>query len=239
MPLSELQVIAYCYLYSIAYFSSFDNDECTTKSVEIQCKSHYTIAMCAFIVLEGPDGSGTTKHTKLLCDRLALEGMNFSQTVEPTNDLLGTMCRTALFTKPLPCPEALQLLFCADRAEHVARHIRPTLEHGNHCISERYSLSTILYGTAAGVDRSWLTAINAVFPQPDLTIITLPPFAVCCERFMSRSQRDGLENVNFQEKVYALYANTQGENTVFVDTSGDPQDVAENIWQIVLPYLQQ
>lgn len=209
------------------------------KPMEIQCKSHYTIAMCAFIVLEGPDGSGTTKHTSLLCERLQQEHIQCIQTVEPTTGYLGKILREVLHHKPLPSPAALQLLFCSDRAQHVAECIAPALQNSTHIICERYSLSTILYGTAAGVDRSWLTAINAAFPQPDLTIITLPPFGVCCERFMSRSQRDGLENVDFQEKVYALYANSQGENTVFVDTSGDPQDVAENIWQIVLPYLQQ
>lgn len=194
--------------------------------------------MCAFIVLEGPDGSGTTKHTTLLCERLTKQGIPYNQEVEPTDQKLGKLIRQVLMEKPLPSAPALQLLFSSDRAEHVATNIQPALQQGTHVICERYSLSTILYGTAAGVDTAWLTAVNSAFPTPDLTIITLPPFEVCKERFMSRKQRDGLEKVDFQKKVYELYKNWQGPNTVFVDTSGSLEDSAEQIWQLVTPFVQ-
>lgn len=194
--------------------------------------------MCALIVLEGPDGSGTTKHTALLCERLQKNAVRFIQTVEPSTGYLGKIIREVLHQQPLPSPQALQLLFCSDRAQHVAQCIEPALANNTHIICERYSLSTILYGTAAGVSTEWLTNINNAFPKPDLTIITLPPFEVCCERFMSRSQRDGLENVDFQKKVYSLYASVNNPNTVFVDTSGDIQTVAEEIWQIVQNHLR-
>ena len=190
-----------------------------------------------FIVLEVPDCSGTTKQTGILAQKLESEGIDFVQALEPADNKIGKHIRQILFEKPLPSPDALQLLFTAARAEHNAEVLRPALEENKHIICERYSLSTLIYGEAAGVDRSWLEAANSTFIQPDLTIITLPPFEVCKERLLNRENRDELEKVDFQAKIHALYAKEVGPNTVFVDTSGTIDESAEQIWSLVKPLV--
>lgn len=185
------------------------------------------------IVLEGPDGAGTTKHTELLCDRFAAENLPFLRTEEPTGGSMGKLIRTILSQKPLPPSEAIQLLFCADRADHVKSVIEPALAEGKHVICDRYALSTVIYGAAAGVDGEWLAAVNAHFPKPDITIVTLPSFEVCCERLGRRSENDEFEKKDFQKSVYDLYANAKEPDLFFVDTDGEKDVVAQTVWEIV------
>jgi len=191
-----------------------------------------------FIVLEGPDGSGTTRHTELLSGRIARGGRNVVSTAEPTGGPIGALIRTLLHGKSRPQADAVQLLFCADRAEHVAQVIEPALRDGSVVISDRYALSTIVYGTAQGLSEEWLASANSRFPVPDLTVILLPPLAVCLERTGRREVRDQYEQTAFQEHIYAMYGKQQGPNVVFVDTSGDKDAVAEEIWRHVAPLLR-
>jgi dTMP kinase len=190
-------------------------------------------------VLEGPDGAGTTKHSALLAERLRKQGHDVVLTAEPTDGPIGTYIRTmlksptgdvgALRAMPLPSPGALQLLFCADRADHVARVIQPALDQGKTVITDRYVLSTIVYGTAQGLDKEWLRSINAAFPKPDVMFLLLPPYAVCAERIGRRATKDQFEVDAFQRKVYAEYENARSPEMIVVDTSGNVEEVAQNV----------
>ncbi|MDD5469285.1 MAG: dTMP kinase [Candidatus Peribacteraceae bacterium] len=190
-----------------------------------------------FIVLEGPDGSGTTLHSAFLADRIRAEGGDVLVTAEPTESPIGANIRALLHGSGMPAPDATQLLFCADRAEHVATVILPALERGTTVISDRYALSTIVYGTALGLDEAWLRAVNSRFPKPDITIITLPPFAVCMERMSRRDARDQYERQEFQQKVHALYASLKEPQCFSVDTSQSKEATAEVVWNLVRPLL--
>ena len=106
-------------------------------------------------------------------------------------------------------------------------------------ICDRFALSTLIYGAAQGLDPEWLEEINARFPTPDLTIITLPPYEVCMERMQRRDELDQFENEELQKKVYEEYKNIESPATIFVDTSGPKEEVAEGIWQEVQKYFGQ
>ena len=138
----------------------------------------------------------------------------------------------------LPSPDAIQLLFCADRAHHVSTVIEPALRKGQIVVSDRYALSTIVYGVAQGIDRAWLTAINEKFPKPDLSFITLPPFDICMERIGHREHRDLFEMENFQRRVYAHYKSVEDPSTIFVDTSGEKEEVADGIFRQYEEYFR-
>lgn len=192
-----------------------------------------------FIVIDGPDGSGTTRHSAMLAEKMRADGETVVTSAEPTDSSIGKNIRTILHQKDMPSPNAVQLLFCADRAHHVANVIQPALHEGHTIILDRYILSTIVYGSAQGVSESWLHDINAVFPQPDLTIITLPPFDVCMERIGRRSIQDQFEGESLQQKVYAKYASVDDPSVVFVDTSGPKHAVADTIYHQVTEYFRK
>ena len=186
-----------------------------------------------FIVIEGPDGSGSTAQSTLLAKRIEASGHSVLLTAEPTDGPIGKHIRTMLEGPEKPQTDAIQLLFCADRAEHLANEILPALESGRAVVSDRYALSTIVYGSVQGIDEAWLTEINKHFRTPDLTIITLPPFDVCMERIGGRAVNDQYENGELQKKVYDAYAKESGDDILFVDTSKEIGESAEEIWNVV------
>jgi len=192
-----------------------------------------------FIVIEGPDGSGTTRQSALLTERLRKGGETVVLTAEPTESTIGQEIRDILHRDSMPSPDAIQLLFCADRANHVATIIEPALKRGHTVVCDRYALSTIVYGTTQGVDSEWLEEINDAFPKPDITFITLPPFEVCMERINRRRKTDQFEMENFQRRVYEQYKSIEDPSVFFVDTSGPKKEVADTIEQKVREYFSE
>ncbi len=192
-----------------------------------------------FIVIDGPDGSGTTRHSAMLAEKMRRNGETVVLSAEPTNSSIGQEVRRILHGETLPSPEAIQLLFCADRADHVVHTILPALEKGDTVILDRYMLSTIVYGSAQGVSEQWLKDVNARFPKPDLTIITLPPFDICMERIGRRSTTDQFEVESFQRRVYEKYASAEDPHTIFIDTSGKKDDVSEQIFTRVQEHFSE
>lgn len=188
-----------------------------------------------FIVLEGPDGSGTTTHSALLAETLRARGKDVLLTAEPTDSPIGTFIREQLKNHTIESPSALQLLFCADRAWHIEKVIKPALAAGKTVISDRYVISTLVYGEALGLDPDWLVRVNTPFLEPDIMIIALPPLHVCLNRIMKRTQLDVFENSRFQKLVYDLYekAGAEDPSVHVIDTGGEKEDVAREILKIV------
>ena len=74
-----------------------------------------------FIVFEGGEGSGKTKHAQLLAERLRLDGIQVVLTHEPGGSDLGVAIRKIILDAGVypPVPRAELLLFLADRSQHV------------------------------------------------------------------------------------------------------------------------
>ena len=195
------------------------------------------MAKGSYIVLEGPDGGGSTTHAKLLCERLRNAGLDIVQTAEPTTGPIGTAIRTHIKGPGMP-GDALQMLYSADRAWHMETVIRPGLADGKTVVAERCHVSTLLYGEASGLDPAWLADLNRTFLRPDLMLILMPPFAVCAERLGLR-ERDIFEGDTFQQKVHVLYERYAREHpeAIVVDTSGPVEPVAADIGAIVDRFL--
>ena len=186
-----------------------------------------------FIVLEGPDGAGTTKHSVLLEQRLKNEGAMVLGTFEPTDGPIGSAIRLDLLNHHALSPLELQNRFCEDRAWHLREVILPALARGATVISDRYLHSTIAYGLALGIPRQELDLLNKDFIRPDRTLFLLPPFSVLQERMHRRDRTDVLEKENLQRKVFDAYRMLAKEDPsiIVVDTSGPLEEVAERIHQ--------
>lgn len=96
-----------------------------------------------YIALEGFDGSGKSTQAALLASaRDAL------LTREPGGTPLGEALRGALLhtdADGAPAPRAEALLFCADRAQHIATVVAPALESGRDVVTDRSYGSTLAY----------------------------------------------------------------------------------------------
>lgn len=187
-----------------------------------------------FIVLDGPDGSGTTKQCQLLVENLQREGFNVLAMAEPTDGPIGRWIRTILRQESSIDPAALQLLFCADRAEHQ-EEIHRALHEGKTIVCDRYVTSTFAYGEALGLDAIWLEEINKQFIKPDLLFFTLPPLPVCKERVAKRMQKDSLEENDLQNKVYRAYEKlAKADRSIhLIDTSKSKEENAKDVLEIV------
>jgi dTMP kinase len=186
----------------------------------------------SLIVFEGPDGSGTTTHSRLLAEKLRSEGKDVLLTCEPTSGPIGQFIRGELSKATIDSPTALQLLFTADRAWHSDTVINPALNAGKTVITDRFSLSTLLYGEALGIDRDWLESMNKKFDQKSTMILCLPPFETCMERMEKREFQDVLEKRDFQRKVYDLYQKYSEDYQIdVIDTAGEKEEVSRKIWE--------
>lgn len=121
-----------------------------------------------FIVFSGGEGSG--KSTVLA--RLAEEYPQIIATREPGGTPLGTQLRGLLLNDPSaqPDPMAELMLFMADRAEHIAKVIRPALASGLIVITDRHWQDTFAYQWYAKMGRSdrreFGGYMDPAWPQP-------------------------------------------------------------------------
>jgi dTMP kinase len=181
-----------------------------------------------FIALEGGEGSGKSTQAKLLAadlDALA--------TFEPGDTALGTAIRSLLLD---PATAALDdraeaLLMAADRAQHVAEVIRPTLEAGRHVVCDRYLASSIAYqGHGRGLDPDRIAALSEWATgglMPDLTILLDVPEEIAEARLTADRDRFEGAGHEFHRRVldgYRLLATDP--RWVAVDGSGAVEQVA-------------
>ncbi len=143
-----------------------------------------------FIVLEGIDGAGINTQAELLAQYLKSKGKKVLVTKEPTNRIIGGLIRGFLTGDWSVDPKTAQLLFAADRSEHLKKVILPALKKGHWVICDRYILSSIAYGSL-DLDRKWLEAVNSQFIEPDVTFVIHVPPKVSLKRI--KGSRFGLE----------------------------------------------
>ena len=94
---------------------------------------------------------------------LRARGLEVVLTCEPTDGPLGRQIREYFQgpTRYLSPKEELNL-FMADRREHVAEVIEPSLAEGKIVITDRYYYSSVAYQGALGLDQDRILAQNEV-----------------------------------------------------------------------------
>ena len=84
-------------------------------------------------------------------------------------------------------PASIAGLFMADRADHVASEIGPTLAKGTDVICDRYVHSSLAY-QGMQCDMNWVAAVNGIMRIPDLTLFVEVSVDLAARR---RSDRGG------------------------------------------------
>ena len=122
-----------------------------------------------FIVLEGLDRSGKSTIASYIHETLSQSNptvaMNFPDRTTP----VGQMINEFLNNKTDLSPEAIHLLFSANRWEKMAA-IKKALEEGTNVVCDRYWYSGVAYSTAKGMDFEWCKAPDNGLIEPDLVI---------------------------------------------------------------------
>ena len=151
-----------------------------------------------YIALEGLEGCGKSTHTKRLGEHL-----NAVITREPGGTRIGTLLR-AILADPENSDldrRTEALLMAADRAQHMAEIIKPSLAQGRHVVSDRSIYSTLAYqgyGRQLGTEAVLSISTWALQDRlPDLVIYIDVPTDVLnarlAKRDLDRFEREGAD----------------------------------------------
>ncbi|MGI6103582.1 MAG: dTMP kinase [Patescibacteria group bacterium] len=180
-----------------------------------------------FIAFEGLDGSGSDYHAAALARFLTREGYRVALRHEPTNSMIGGLIRARLAGEWMIAPETLQLLFTADRAEHLRTAILPALEAGKVVICDRYILSALAYNVVLVNDPEWLKGLNARFIWPDLTFLVQVNPTLAARRVKeARLELDLTRETKKLKQVWGAYESLAPEYPGVTRIDGERDDVA-------------
>jgi dTMP kinase len=185
------------------------------------------------IAFEGGEGSGKSTQARLLADRLGAV-----LTHEPGGTAIGARIRAIVLDADVGIDldvRAEALLMAADRAQHVAEVVRPSLDAGDDVVSDRFSGSTLAYqGFGRGLDLAGLQALSAWATgglEPDLVVLLDVAPDVGAARLGRRPDRMEAAGGDFHRRVtdgYRALA-ASAERWVVVDGSGSVDEVADRV----------
>lgn len=190
-----------------------------------------------FITLEGGDSVGKTTQAGLLEEWLAGEGREVVRTREPGGTPLGVEVRRLLLHGGDEIgavdPRAEALLYAADRAQHIAKIVRPALARGAVVVQDRYIDSSLAYQGAgrvldvAEVRRISEWAVGGLWP--DITVLfDLDPEVAATRRSSREDDRLESERREFHEAVRGAFhelAAGSPERFLVVDAAGTPDEI--------------
>ena len=125
---------------------------------------------------------------------------------------------------------AAGLLYLADRAQHIARVIKPALDRGDWVVSDRFSDSALVY------QPDWQRLMYEIIPAigttaiPDLTLLIDVSPQTAASRCMIRDAKpaDVGELAGLRRRYLSL-AERDINRWRIVDGAGTPGDVTERI----------
>lgn len=185
------------------------------------------------VVFEGLDQSGKQTQTAMLKAALETTGLqvdtyDFPDYATPIGREIGESLRGA---RTFP-PDALQLLYVANRCEHRPA-IERALNEGRWVICDRYLASSVAYGEAQMLDPVWLFDIQRVLPAADLTVLLDLAADVAAARKLA--ERDRFEqDLDLLRRVRASYLRQATADGWFVvDAARDRDDVARDVRALI------
>ncbi|MFZ0749513.1 MAG: dTMP kinase, partial [Pyrinomonadaceae bacterium] len=206
----------------------------------------------AFITFEGIDGCGKSTQLRMLAGELRVRGLPVIATREPGGTPLGQKLRTALLdVKEEVDPLAELLVFAADRAQHVRKHLLPALERNQIVLSDRYADATVAYqGAGRGFKPELIEEIVQLATdglKPDLTLLFDLSVADAAIRTRKRVQskrtdRLDVENEDFHTRVrnaYVEIAKAEPDRFRVIDARGSVDETQRRVMEIVIPFLEE
>lgn len=195
--------------------------------------------LVVFVTFEGPEGSGKSTAIEGVAKALRDRGHEVVTTREPGEGEIGRAIREILLHGSELTPTTELFLFLADRAHHVERFIRPSLEMGRIVLCDRFADSTVVYqGVARGLDADTARELNAMATgglQPDLTLLLDVEPVVGLSRISEKDRLD-LEPLDFHEKVRAAFLAEAARNParwVVIDAAQQAESVSKQCLQAI------
>ena len=202
----------------------------------------------ALLTVEGVEGAGKTTQAARLVAALGASGREAVLTRAPGGTALGRDIRRMLLAvdAEAPAPEAELLLYLADRAQHVARVVRPAIERGAIVVADRFSDSTIAYQAhGRGLPLPTVRAIDdfaraGVAPLVTFVLDIEPAAGLARARATGPADRLESEELAFHRRVregFHAIAASAPERVVVLDATLPVDDLADEIARVALERL--
>jgi dTMP kinase len=199
------------------------------------------------VAIEGIDGAGKTTQSILLTERLNKSEYPVVRFHEPTDGIWGDKIRDLAKNGRHKTNAEDELdLFYRDRLEDVQKNIAPSLKEKKIVIMDRYYFSSVAYQGARGLDPDYVEKKNEkIAPKPEvLIILDLTPEAALMRIRQKRNDTPNhFERTKYLEKVRQIFLekfrNRPYVRIVKGDDTRSEQDVAQEIWEIVLPIVKK
>jgi len=195
-----------------------------------------------FITLEGGEGVGKSTQAKALAAALRQRGLDVVETHEPGGSPGADKIRTLLLEGEVDrwTAETEALLFAAARSDHVARKIRPALDHGKWVVSDRFIDSSLAYqGGAGGLSMGSIMKLHEIGSGsllPDRTILLEMPMDEAHFRTFARDDgsldRFGRKSGSYHDDVVEAFrtlAEHNRERYRIVNAEGSAEEVTQRL----------
>ncbi|MBU4205198.1 MAG: dTMP kinase [Candidatus Omnitrophica bacterium] len=196
-----------------------------------------------FITFEGPEGSGKSTHSKLLCEFLRRKSVRVLHTREPGGTVISEKIRKILLDPENKRMDVIteMLLYMAARSQIVKQKILPALKQGKVVVCDRFLDATLAYqGYAGGLDIKLIEDIGRLATgglAPDLTFL----LDIDSEQGLARAGnvKDRMErkSLTFHRSVrkgYLRIAKKEPARVKVMSAVGEIDETQENIRKIAL-----
>ncbi len=203
-----------------------------------------------FIAFEGIDGSGKSTQIQLLAEKVREKGIRCYQTCEPSGGPIGSLTRQILTGRIKTDNRVIAAMFAADRLDHLLNEvdgIAAKVENGISVITDRYYFSSYAYHSV-DVPMDWVIKTNeesAKVLRPDINIFIDIDADTAMKRIaQNRFHTELFEKKSRLEKVRNNYLKAfdllrEEENILIVDGTRSPEEIADEIWKHVEPFLER
>ncbi|MEM1186049.1 MAG: dTMP kinase [Planctomycetota bacterium] len=192
----------------------------------------------AFLVFDGPDGSGKSTQHKRFGNAVASAGLELCEVREPGGTHVGERIREALLehSDEEMSVRCEMMLYMASRAQLVEQRILPALGRGACVLADRFVSSTLAYqGTAGGLPMQQIHVVAAIACggiRPDLVVIFDLDEHTAASRLSPLLDRMEAKGEAFHARVrggYLAQAKADPERYVVIDASKEPDEVFESL----------
>lgn len=194
-------------------------------------------------MLEGPDGSGKSTISEIICEKLKEEGFSVVHTREPGGIEIAEEIRNVILNPKNTSMDARTeaLLYAASRRQHLVEKVVPAVNEGKIVICERFVYSSLAYqGYGRGLGFDDILKINdfAIGEHyPDMTIYLDINEEEGLKRIENRAFKDRLDNesVNFHHLVNEGYKEVlrRFKDTKVVDATLSIEEVVNKCLELI------
>ncbi len=147
--------------------------------------------MCPIIALSGIDGSGKTTQSRLLVDSLKADGREASsfRALSPESEFLRGLLRLdarAAEDGRAVSHELRAFALALEASRRIRRTVVPADRRGEFIVCDRYTWTHFAYGSAYGVEMTWVAMLFEAVPTPHLTFVLDLPVNIALARIADR-----------------------------------------------------